>query len=186
MIYKTRDLLKRYKNYATISRKEKQGVLIRVEHGIYSDDTNYTGDLEQLFLVYKNITLTNESAFYFYELTDYVPTAYQIVSENKGTKISANNVNQLYMNKNLLKVGRQKVKTDNGFIYIFDKERMLIELVRFRSKFSYDFFKEVINNYRKLFINGEIDFQKVFKYCEVFKRGKNIWKQIEDLVVWKV
>ena len=183
MIYSTKDLLKKYKNNTAISRKLKEGTLFKVSHGIYSDDETCIADMEKIFLTYKNTTLTNESAFYFYDLSDYIPTKYNIASENKGSKIAFANVEQSYMNNNLIKVGRKKVKTDYGYIYIFDKERMLVELIRLRNKFSYEYFKEVVSNYRKLVINGEIDFIKVVSYCKVFKRGDSIRKQIEDLVL---
>ena len=35
-------------------------------------------------------------------------------------------------------------------IRIYDKERMLIELVRNKNKISYDMYKEIINNYRDI------------------------------------
>lgn len=183
MIYSANELLKQYGSYASISRKEKRGLITKIGHGLYSDNSDYCGDLEHVFLMYKNITLTSESAFYFHDLTDYIPQKYQIASENKGSKIAVDYVEQSYMNKNLIKLGRKKTKTRDGYIYIFDKERMLVELVRLRSKFSYDFFKEVINNYRKLFKEDKLDMNRVLKYCEAFKRGKNIRKEIEDMVI---
>lgn len=35
-------------------------------------------------------------------------------------------------------------------IRIYNKERMLIELVRYKSKLPFDYYKEIILNYRKL------------------------------------
>ena len=48
-------------------------------------------------------------------------------------------VNQGYMQNSLIKIGVKKVKTDFGYIKIFDLERMLIELFRLKTKFSYEY-----------------------------------------------
>ena len=45
-------------------------------------------------------------------------------------------------------IGKAEINYNNIKIKIYDKERMLIELVRHKNKISYEMYKEIINNYR--------------------------------------
>ncbi len=74
----------------------------------------------------------------------------------------------LYYFNELLENGLSKCKIEETELFIYDKERLLIELVRYKTKLPYELYKEVINNYRK--IKNELDFMKVYKYAHVFNR----------------
>ena len=39
---------------------------------------------------------------------------------------------------------------EDAEVNIYDKERMLIELVRNKKNIPYDMYKEIVNNYRKI------------------------------------
>ena len=183
MIYTTKQLLKKHKNNTSINRMEKSGKLFRVAQGVYSDEQINVADLESIFLVYKNAILTNESAFAFYELTDNIPEKYSIVTPLKSHRISFKGVEQSYMQDSILKIGLTKAKTEYGYINIYDKERLLVELFRLRNKFSYELYKEVVANYRKLAMENKIDFLKVFKYCDKFAYSKTIKNKIEEIIL---
>lgn len=49
---------------------------------------------------------------------------------------------------------------------------MLIELIRNKSKFSFDYYKEIINNYRE--IADEIDMSLIADYLKNFINENNI------------
>ena len=55
-----------------------------------------------------------------------------------------------------------------------DKERMLIELIRNKNTIPFDYYKEIINNYRE--IEDEIDMSLLADYLESFTNGKNIFE----------
>ena len=62
-------------------------------------------------------------------------------------------------------------------IKIYNQERMLIELIRNKSKIAFDFYKEIIGNYRKRV--NKIDFGKVSEYVEHFKMNQTIMNTIQ-------
>ena len=66
---------------------------------------------------------------------------------------------------------------NNSSIRIYDKERMLIELVRFKKKIPMDYYKEIIQNYRKL--TFELDFGLVEDYASLFRNGKTLLNSIQ-------
>ena len=54
---------------------------------------------------------------------------------------------------------------------------MLIELMRSRAKIPLDYYKEVIQNYRKL--SFELDFGLVEDYATMFRNGANLMEMIQ-------
>ena len=54
---------------------------------------------------------------------------------------------------------------------------MLIELMRFRSRIPLDYYKEIVNNYRK--ISFELDFGIVEEYAAMFKSGAKLMNMIQ-------
>jgi hypothetical protein len=65
----------------------------------------------------------------------------------------------------------------DAVIRIYDKERMLIELLRFKKKFPFDYYKEIISNYRKLIY--DLDIERIQDYAEIFPRSRIISDALE-------
>ena len=72
------------------------------------------------------------------------------------------------------------MKIEDTEVNIYDKERMLIELIRYKSKLPYELYKEVLNNYRK--IKDKLNFIKLYKYAQNFNNSY-IMKTIETEVM---
>ena len=64
-------------------------------------------------------------------------------------------------------------------IPIFDRERMLIELVRYKSKLTYNYYKEIFGNYRRLL--PQLDPEKIRDYAEAVPKSE---KGIRTLIVF--
>ena len=47
-------------------------------------------------------------------------------------------------------MGKTKMNYDGVDIVIYDKERLLVELIWDKRKFSFDFYKEIIVSYRRI------------------------------------
>ena len=86
------------------------------------------------------------------------------------------------MNGDFINIGRERIKTEYGYIYIFNKERMLIELFRLKKKLPRAYFLEVVSSYRTLKIKEEISLRKVSEYCEKMNCGINILKEIQEMI----
>ena len=65
-------------------------------------------------------------------------------------------------------------------IRIYDKERLLINLVKNKNRIAYDYYKEIIENYRK--IRDELDVYKIEEYASVFPNSEKIMEMIQDEV----
>ena len=183
MLYTSKELTEKYSNFYAINQLLKDGKIFKVAHGIYSDVDPRLAELECLFAQYPNAILSMQSAYAFYGLTDYIPEKYWVATKQNAHKISSDKVSQMFITGNIFDIGKQIVSTKYGTINIYDKERLLVELFRLKSKFEYSFFKEVINSYRKLASNGGLDNYKIAKYCSLFKRGGSIILEIQKTVL---
>lgn len=82
------------------------------------------------------------------------------------------------MKDNVLNLGKTLVKiNDNDYVYMYDKERLLIELIRKRNKIPFDYYKEIISNYRD--IACELDMSKIEEYLDYFSNGNNLFDIIQ-------
>ena len=64
---------------------------------------------------------------------------------------------------------------------MYSKERMLIELLRYKSKLPYDYYKEVILNYRK--IMPGLNIQMIQDYAYDAPRSGKIMERLQTEVM---
>ncbi len=165
MLYYFNELSKKGFSRNQIEKKVKNKELFKISRGIYSDE-EYPNDLSVIVKKYPNVILTLNSAFYYYELTDKIPEYYYLATDIKSYIIKESSVKQVFMKKDFLKIGLVKCKIEETEINIYDKERLLIELIRYKTKLPYELYKDVINNYRKM--KDKLDFIKIYKYANTF------------------
>lgn len=162
-----------------INKKVFNGELYKVEKGVYSEGKNYS-DLAVITKKHPNVILTLNSAFFYYELTDKIPEYYYLATDKKSRAIANSAVKQIFTKKELLNIGVTKILIEGIEVNIYDKERTLIEVIRYKSKLSYELYKEVINNYRK--IRNSLDYIKLYNYAQNFN-ATYIMKTIEREVM---
>lgn len=179
MIYSYKELINMGVSRYQINKKVFNGELYKVEKGVYSEEKNYS-DLAVIIKKHPNVILTLNSAFFYYELTDKIPEYYYLATDKKARAIVNSAVKQTFTKKELLNIGVTKILIEGIEVNIYDKERMLIELIRYKSKLSYELYKEVINNYRK--IRNSLDYIKLYNYAQNFN-ATYIMKTIEREVM---
>lgn len=175
MIYTYKELEKKGLDNYQIEKKIKESKLYKIEKGVYSDTEAYN-HLEYITKKYSNSIFTSESAFFYLGLTDYIPNKYFIATKNNVRKINNKKIEQTFMSENLFEIGKSEIIYNNTKIKIYNKERMLIELIRNRNSISFDYYKEIINNYRE--ISEEINISLLTDYLESFSNGNRIFEII--------
>ena len=162
MLYSYADCKEQYKTDYEIRKALASGRLKKIRRGVYTDG-NYESDLAIISAAYPYAVFTMNSAFYYHGLTDTIPRAYYLMTDKNATKIKDKDVRQYFDNNNSLGLG-QEIKNYNGTeIRIFNRERMLVELIRNKNKLPFDYYKEIIASYRKL--TYELDIQAVEEYA---------------------
>ena len=59
-------------------------------------------------------------------------------------------IEQIFMANHFFEIGKSQVNYNNVQINIYNKERMLIELIRKKKQIPFDYYKEIISNYRAI------------------------------------
>ena len=121
---------------------------------------------------YPEAVFTGVSAYFYYDLTDYIPIEYNLATRRNHTRIKDKNVKQFFVKDNLFEKELTKLEYDGVTIRVPTKERLLVDLIRYKKKIPFDLYKEVINNYRRLIF--QLDFLAIEEYAENFKNGESI------------
>ena len=169
MIYSYEDVISKYKNNYQLNKALKDKKIFKIIPGIYSSQ-EFVNYLQVISKKYPNAVFTSDSAFYYYNLTDVIPQKYFLATNRKASKIMDNKVKQIYVSEDKFNIGVTTIKVDGIKIKIYDKEKLLIELVKNSKNIPFDYYKKIINNYRSIsdnYYKNDIDlFLKIQK--EVF------------------
>lgn len=165
MILLYKELIKQHKNDYEIKKLIKTGKIIKIEKGIYSDNNN-VNYLEVLTKKYPNAIFTLDSAFYYHNLTDVIPEKECLALRRNSTKISDDRVKVIYYQDKFFEIGKSILRVNGVEIPIYDKERMLVELIRNRKTLGFDYYKEIIGNYRE--IKDSLNTKKIAEYISKF------------------
>ena len=182
MVYTWEEIVKIEGNINKAYKSVESRKYKKVSHGVYVDDGELISELEQLFVRYPRATLTLQSAFEYYELSDYIPDRYFLATPYNSHTIKNDKVSQSYMSEEMMEIGRQRIDTKYGYIYIFDKERMLIELFRLKVKLPKEYFLEVVSSYRVLKSMEVISLRKISDYCMKMPNGQRLLREIQEMI----
>ena len=179
MLYNHSEIKKIYKTTYQIRRAINNKEIYKIEKGIYSDnpEVHY---LAILMKKYPYAVITGESAYYYYNFTDIIPSKIYLATRDVNTRIHDKGIKQIRMKENLYKLGRTQIIYEGVTINIYDKERLLIDLAKNKNKIGYDLYKEIISNYRK--IADKLDVSKIEKYLQYFSNGDKILGILQDEV----
>ena len=184
MLYKYKDLVKIEGNVRRARTAIKNNKYVKLGPGIYStDESIYVNKLVLFFMRYKTLTITMQTAFEYYDLTDINYGKYTLAFIQGYRKINDPLIKQSYINEDIYYLGREKINKDGFELYIYNKERLLIELIRNKNKIPYDYYKEIINSYRVLIKREEISLSKVIDYCKYFNHGEQLIRLIQEIVL---
>ncbi|MCR4647526.1 MAG: hypothetical protein K5776_00440 [Lachnospiraceae bacterium] len=154
--------------------------LYKQEEGIYSTQ-KYESNLGVIMKKYPKAVLTGEYAFYSYGLTNVIPEKYDLATINKAARIRDPRVRQIYVREDLFPMGIVEKTIDGLPVRIYDRERMLIELLRNKNIMQYDLYKEIIINYREII--NDLEIWRIQEYASIFPKSKMISKALDEEVM---
>lgn len=172
MVYSYQEILKKLGSRTNIEKALKNEEIFRLKEGVYSD-SDIVNPMIIISKKYAGAIITMDSAFYYYNLTDVIPTKVHVATSRNARRINDSEVIQYYLNNDFLNSGKTQVDVEGNKINMYDKERLLIELVRKRASIPFDYYKEIIGNYRQ--ISHKLDMYKIEKYVSLFKNEVNLF-----------
>ena len=180
MVLNYKQCIEKYGSDYALKKALAAGDIFQKERGIYSI-SKYCSELEIISVKYPRAIFTGESAFYYHSLTDVIPDNYFLATERTEARINDDRVIQSFLKQDIFELGKTKMRYNNTNINIYNQERMLIELMRFKSKIPYDYYKEIITNYRKRV--EKMDFSLVEDYAYHFKNGNKLLNMVQTEVL---
>ncbi len=176
MIYSYKELLEKYGSRYNIKKAINNKEIYKVENGIYS--TKKVVDPIIIFSKkYPSGVLTMDSAFYIYDLTDIIPDKVYLATPSNYRSIKNEKIVQIFTDKKRLNFGKESLKINEYTVNIYNKERLLVELIRKRKQIPFDYYKEIISNYRE--IVDELDMKKIEEYLSLFKNDLNLSEALQ-------
>ena len=179
MLYSFQEILKKYGTRNNIGEAIKNGEIYKLKNNVYSDK-KYVNPIAIVSKKYPSGIITMDSAFYYYNLTDVIPQRVYLATNRNSNKIMDEKIVQIFMPKDILNKGKTEIDINGNKVNIYDRERLLIELIRKRASIPFDYYKEIIDNYRQ--ISYELDMYKIEEYVALFKNEVNL-KSILQLKV---
>ena len=176
MVFTYKECIEHFGSDYMIKKEINEGNLFQKGKGLYSDQA-LCSELELIAAKYPRAVFTGESAYYYYGFTDVIPDCYYLATRRGDTRIRDKSIKQRFVNDELYSFGKCTLKYQNTDITIYSKERLLVELVRFKSKVPFDYYKEIIGNYRRAV--DDLDFFSMEDYSGMLKYGKKIMDAIQ-------
>ena len=172
MLYFRNELDKNKYSTYQLNKAIKNKELFKVDGGLYSD-IEFVNPLEIILKKYPNAIFTSDSAYYYYNLTDVIPDYFYLATKRTDSRISNEYIKQVFIPKELFEFGKTQIEVENVKINIYDEERMLVELIRKKNIIPFDYYKEIINNYRKR--TDKLDIYKIEKYISYYKNEASLY-----------
>lgn len=171
MIYTHKQCLKERGSTYQIQKAVNEGELYQIEKGIYADTSDVT-TLAIISAKYPDAIITLDSAFYYHGLTDVIPDVYCIATSKHARKLRDPRIRQIYVPDEILNLGATVMYRRDAAFRIYDKERMLIELLSRKNSLPRDYYKEILGNYRNQIF--ELDVERIQEYADSFPKHKMI------------
>ena len=172
MLYFRNELDKtKYSTYQ-LNKALENKELFKVDNGLYSD-IEFINPLEIIRKKYPNAIFTSDSAYYYYDLTDVIPDYFYLATKRTDSRISDKNIKQVFIQNDLFEFGKTQIEIENIRINIYDEERLLVELIRKKNIMPFDYYKEIIANYRRK--ANKLDIYKIQEYISYYKNELSLY-----------
>ncbi|MBO4359998.1 MAG: hypothetical protein J5822_03890 [Eubacteriaceae bacterium] len=173
------ECIREYGSDYFIRKKLESGELYLIEKGIYND-RSYVPELALLCYKYPNAVLTMDTAFYVHGLTDEVPAMTDMATDRDAAKIRDCRIRQFFEPKSFFRTGITLTGFMGYSLPVYDRERMLIELIRHQGRMSREHYKELIGVYRKLI--SDMDTEKLMQYASMAPKSASIIRSLDTEV----
>ena len=170
------ECLSRFGSDYFIKQRIAAGNLFRLENGVFAEQ-KHVPENAIISHRYSHGVITLLSAFYHYGLTDVIPEACDLATSRNAAKIHDPRVRQLFVPDEILHQGAIMDQEHDYPIRIYSRERLLIELLRYKNKLPFDLYKEVLLSFRKII--PQLNMQDIQDYAMAVPKRKMIMEALQ-------
>ena len=176
MILTYKECIEKYGSDYQIKKEMKAGKLFQKEKGYYSLQKSCS-EIEMIITKFPRAIYTGESAYYYFGLTDVIPDKHYLATKRTDSRIKDENVRQVFVKDDIFEIGKTKMEYRGLMFSIYGQERLLVDLIRTKSKLPFDYYKEIIGSYRSR--AESMDFFLIEEYASKFRTKKAIMNAIQ-------
>ena len=164
-----------------LTRLEDEGVIFRVEKGIYLSST---GDYDEYYFFqyrYPRTVFSYISSLYLQGLTDEIPQYFEVtVPKDYRFRNRPLNLNSYTVSKDIINMGVTSVKTPMGnTVNVYNFERVLCDFILNRSKTDNELFVKTVQTYSKF---PEKNLAKLYDYAQKLNILDDVKRTLEVLL----
>lgn len=138
-------------SYFLLDSLVKKGFLKRVKSGYYSLEEDERSEDEKVAALFPDAVLCLDSAIYFHGYTKKKPFAWNLAVDKNTSKsrflLDYPVVVPHYMEERVLYIGAQDIKLGDCTMKIYDKDRMICDVLKYESKIDREVFKDALRGY---------------------------------------
>lgn len=112
-----------------LKKKLESKELHKLTRGAYSK-IEHPDPLVLAHVLYPEAVITMDSALYAHDLTDVIPDEVHLATSRSSTRIARPGYRQYFTEDALLTPGTMDVERDGGTARMYNRERMLVEVMR--------------------------------------------------------
>jgi len=168
----------------TIAKAVSEGIIEKIKPGLYKL-VNYPYDEHESFVdvcnSHKKAVICLTSAAEYFELTTFNPSYISVAVPHNtpGFKLEYPPIQVFYFTNKYYEIGIDEVITKSGIIKIYNIEKTICDLFRYRNKIGDDIVIECLKNYLKL---KKRDLNKLFDYAETLNVKEKILPYVKAIV----
>ena len=129
----------------------RKGEAMRLKNGVYAHIDALAGTMVDIHLIVPNGILCLWSAWSVYNLTTQIPNAYYVAIKRSRKVVLPEypEFQLIYQSDKLLSIGATRKEIQGYDVPIFDVERSVCDVVKYRNKAGIDVMAEVLQAYLK-------------------------------------
>ncbi|WP_081529684.1 type IV toxin-antitoxin system AbiEi family antitoxin domain-containing protein [Streptococcus pneumoniae] len=164
-----------------LTRLEDEGVIFRVEKGIYLSSS---GDYDEYYFFqyrYPRTVFSYISSLYLQGLTDEIPQYFEVtVPKDYRFRNRPLNLNSYTVSKDIINMGVTSVKTPMGnTVNVYNFERVLCDFILNRSNIDNELFVKTVQTYSNF---PEKNLAKLYDYAQKLNILDNVKRTLEVLL----
>jgi predicted transcriptional regulator of viral defense system len=150
-IISTKELVEIGYSLYFIKKMQEEGYLSKIRRGVYSIISNSESQYSEVKVIVSKGVLCLLSAASLYELTTFIPKNYELAISNKSKIVLPNYppIKLYFWSKKRYELGIIKKEIEGIEMKIYDKEKTVCDIIKYRNKIGLDTVKEILKNYLK-------------------------------------
>lgn len=138
-------------DYQQLLRYVREGFLVRIKNGYYRIKENNQNEEQTIAALFPDAVLCMESALHAYGYIKDKPFAYHLAVDKNTSKsrflLDYPVVIPYYTEPRVLEIGVDEISISGSTMKIYDKDRLICDVLKYESKLEHNIFKEALRSY---------------------------------------